>query len=204
MCYMWRIDFNRGVLKSMPRSRFTDAERTAAEARLATGESVAQVAKAFGRSRQSLARIKAAMDRRSMGRLDVTLTVRLALEERAALQTAAEAHGLTVSEAIRHLARQASGLLALRSDEQDALATARRELSSLGTNLNQLARLGAGGRLKWNPGDSALLRKVLDRVDDLAEQVVGLVAVASRPVGLGSVNDAQSSASAMSREGDVP
>jgi transposase-like protein len=204
VCYMWRIDCNRGVLKSMPRSRFSDAERTAAEARLATGESVAQVAKAFGRSRQSLARIKAAMDRRSMGRLDVTLTVRLALEERAALQTAAEEHGLTVSEAIRHLARQASGLLALRSDEQEALATARRELSSVGTNLNQLARLGAGGRLKWNPGDSALLRKVLGRVDDLAEQVVGLVAFASRPTGLGSVNDAQSSASAMSRQGEVP
>jgi hypothetical protein len=145
---------------------------------------VAQVALALGRSRQSLARIKAAMDRQSIGRLDVTLTVRLALEERAALQTAAEAHDLTVSEAIRHLVRQASGLLALRSDEQEALAAARRDLSSIGTNLNQLARLGASGKLKWNPGDSALLRKVLGRVDDLAEHVVGLVAAAARPAGL--------------------
>lgn len=204
MCYIWRIGCNRGVLKAMPRSRFSDAERTAAEARLAAGESVAQVAAALGRSRQSLARIKAAMDRRTMGRLDVTLTVRLALEERAALQTAAESHGLTVSEAIRHLVRQASGLLALRSDEQTTLAAARRELSSVGTNLNQLARLGAGGRLKWNPGDSALLRKVLSRVDDLAEKVVGIVAAAGRPEGLGSRVDGRASDSATPREGDVP
>jgi transposase-like protein len=187
----------------MPRSRFSNAERTAAEARLAAGESVAQVAAALGRSRQSLARIKAAMDRRSMGRLDVTLTVRLALEERAALQMAAEAHGLTVSEAIRHLVRQASGLLALRSDEQAALAAARRELSSVGTNLNQLARLGAGGKLKWNPGDSALLRKVLGRVDDLAEQVVRLVAAAGRSEGLGSGGEARASAAQKSREGEA-
>lgn len=204
MCYMWRNDINRGVLQSMPRSRFSDAERTAAEARLAAGESVAQVALALGRSRQSLARIKAAMDRRTMGRLDVTLTVRLAVEEREALQTAAEAHGLTVSEAMRHLVRQASGLLALRSDEQEALAAARRELSAVGTNLNQLARLGAGGKLKWNPGDSALLRKVLGRVDDLAEQVVGFVAAAGRAEGLGSDADGRALASATSREGEVP
>jgi len=201
---MWRIGYNKGVLQAMPRSRLEDAERTAAEARLAAGESVAHVALALGRSRQSLARIKAAMDRRTTGRLDVTLTVRLALAERAALQTAAEAHGLTVSEAIRHLVRQASGLLALRSDEQAALAAARRELSSVGTNLNQLARLGAGGRLKWNPGDSALLRKVLGRVDDLAEKVVGLVAAAGSAEGLGSGEEARASASATTREGDVP
>ena len=187
----------------MPRSRFSVAERTAAEARLAAGESVAQVALALGRSRQSLSRIKAAMDRRTMGRLDVTLTVRLSLEERDALQTASEAHGLTVSEAIRHLVRQASGLLALRSDEQEALAAARRELSSVGTNLNQLARLGAGGRLKWNPGDSALLRKVLGRVDDLAEHVVGLVAAAGRPEGLGTGSAATGSTSAQACEGEA-
>lgn len=70
VCYMWRIEGNKGVLQAMPRSRFSDAERTAAEARLAVGESVAQVALALGRSRQSLARIKAAMDRRSIGRLE--------------------------------------------------------------------------------------------------------------------------------------
>ncbi len=203
VCYMWRIGCNKGVLQAMPRSRFSDAERAAAEARLAAGESVAQVALALGRPRQSLARIKAAMDRRSIGRLDVTLTVRLALEERAALQTAAEAHGLTVSEAMRHLVGQARGLLALRSDEQAALAAARRELSSVGTNLNQLARLGAGGRLKWNPGDSALLRKVLARVDDLAEQVVDFVAAAGRPAGLGPAAEAQSSGSDKSHEGEA-
>ena len=200
---MWRYDINKGVLKAMPRPRFPDAERTAAEARLAAGESLAQVAAALGRSRQSLARIKAAMDRRTTGRLDVTLTVRLSLEERAALQTAAEAHGLTVSEAMRHLVRQASGLLALRSDEQAALADARRELSSVGTNLNQLARLGAGGRLKWNPGDSALLRKVLGRVDDLAEHVVGLVAIAGRPEGLGTGGSVIGSPSAKARQGEA-
>ncbi|MEO8244752.1 MAG: DUF6290 family protein [bacterium] len=181
---MMRYEINKGVLKSMPRSRLSDAEISAAQARFAAGESVSQVAASLGRSRQSLARIKGALDRRSARRLDVTVTVRLTEDERAAFQMVAKANGLTVSEAIRHLVKQASGLLALQADEVSALAAARRELSSIGTNLNQLARLGASGKLKWNPGDSGLLRKVQGSVDDLAEEMVALLAAAGRPAGL--------------------
>jgi hypothetical protein len=184
VCYMMRSDINKDVLQAMPRSRLADAEIAAVQARFAAGESVSQVAASLGRSRQSLARIKGALDRRSARRLDVTVTVRLTEDERAAFQEVAKAKGLTVSEAIRHLVKQASGLLALQADEMAALAAARRELSAIGTNLNQLARLGASGKLKWNPGDSALLRKVLTSVDDLSEEMVTLLAAAGRPAGL--------------------
>lgn len=160
----------------MPRSRFRPEEIAAIQARLAAGESVAAIAASLGRSRQSLARIKGALDRQAARRLDVTVTVRLTHEERAGFLAVAEARGLTVSEAIRHLVRQASGRLALQADELTAIAAARRELSAVGNNLNQLARLGAAGKLNWNPGDSALLRKVAGRVDDLSEEVVALLA----------------------------
>ena len=127
----------------MPRSRLSSAETAAIKARLLAGESVAAVARSMGRSRQALSRIKGSLDRKEVRRLSVKLNIRITEDEHAAFQAVAEASGLTVSEAVRHLVRQASGLLALRSDEQAALAAARRELSSVGTNLNQLARLGA-------------------------------------------------------------
>ncbi len=160
----------------MPHRRLSRDEIAFAEARLAAGESVATVSSAMGRSRQALARIKGAMDRSQSRRLDVKLNLRVTEEERAAFQAVAEANGLTVSEAVRHLVRQASGLLALQADELAGIAAARRELSAVGSNLNQLARLGASGKLAWKSGDSALVRKVAARVDDLSESLVTLFA----------------------------
>lgn len=158
----------------MPRRRLSADEIAFAEARLAAGESVAAVSAAMGRSRQSLSRIKGAMDQSQSRRLDVKLNLRLTEAERSAFQTVAEANGLTVSEAARHLVRQASGLLALQAKELAGISAARRELSAVGSNLNQLARLGASGKLVWKSGDSALIRKVAARVDDLSEGLVTL------------------------------
>ena len=159
----------------MPRLRLSAAEVTVLQARFAAGESVAAVAASLGRSRQSLARIKGAMDRHQARRLDVKLNIRVTQGERAAFQAVAEASGLTVSEAVRHLVKQASGLLVLQADELAAISAARRELAAVGNNLNQLARLGASGKLKWNPGDTTLVRKVAARVDEISEGIVLLV-----------------------------
>ena len=159
----------------MPRLRLSPEEIAIAQTRFAAGESVSAVARALGRSRPSLARIKGAMTRGDALRLNVKLNIRVTEAERSAFQAVALASGLTVSEAIRHLVKQARGLLALRSDELTALHAARRELSAVGSNLNQLARLGAAGKLKWNPGDSALVRKVAAQVDDLSEGLVLLL-----------------------------
>ena len=159
----------------MPRLRLSAAEVTAIQARFAAGESVAVVAASLGRSRQSLARIKGAMDRHQARRLDVKLNIRVTQGERAAFQAVADASGLTVSEAVRHLVKQASGLLVLQADELAGIAAARRDLAAVGNNLNQLARLGASGKLKWNPGDTTLVRKVAARVDEISEGIVLLV-----------------------------
>jgi len=160
----------------MPRQRLSQDEIAFAEARLKSGESVAAVARAMGRSRQSLSRLKGALDRDHAQRLEVNLITRVTAEERASFQAVARAKGLTVSEALRHLVKQANGHLALQADELAGVAAARRELSAIGSNLNQLARLGAIGKLNWNPGDAALVRKVATRVDDLSEGLVLLFA----------------------------
>lgn len=160
----------------MPKPRLSPAEVAAIQARFAAGESVAAVAASLGRSRQSLARIKGAMDRHQAGRLEVKLNIRITQGERAAFQAVAKANGLTVSEAIRHLVKQASGLLALQADELGAIGAARRELAAVGNNLNQLARLGASGKLGWKSGDTAVLRRVGTRVDEISEAIVRLLA----------------------------
>ncbi|PZQ96174.1 MAG: hypothetical protein DI533_17210 [Cereibacter sphaeroides] len=160
----------------MSRSRLSPAETRAIEARLLAGESVAAVAASLGRSRQALARIKGALDRDQAQRLSVKLNIRVTVDEHAAFRTVAEAGGLTVSEAVRHLVRQASNLLAIHADELQAIAEARRDLCAVGNNLNQIARLGAAGKLAWRPGDSAVVREVGSRVDDLVEVIVHLLA----------------------------
>ena len=124
----------------MPRSRLTSAETAAIKARLLAGESVAAVARSMGRSRQALSRIKGSLDRKEVRRLSVKLNIRITEDEHAAFQAVAEASGLTVSEAVRHLVRQASDRLAIQADELDAIVAARRELSAVGNNLNQIAR----------------------------------------------------------------
>lgn len=168
----------------MPRQRLSLDEIDFAEARLKAGESVAAVAKAMGRSRQSLSRLKGTIDRGQAQRLDVNLITPVTENERATFQAITRSKGLTVSEALRHLVKQANGHLALQADELAAIAAARRELSAIGSNLNQLARLGAIGKLNWNPGDAALVRKVANRVDDLSEGLVLLFASLSGHRGL--------------------
>ena len=112
----------------MPRSRLTSTETAAITARLLAGESVSAVARSMGRSRQALSRIKGSLDRKEVRRLSVKLNIRITEDEHAAFQAVAEASGLTVSEAVRHLVRQASDRLAIQADELDAIASARREL----------------------------------------------------------------------------
>lgn len=159
-------------------SRLTDDDRDRIRARLAAGETVGAVARALGRHRQTVSRVKEDLDRQDGTRLAVKLNFRVTEAEHAHLLAAIRATDLTVSEAIRHLVRQATSLLALQSPEIEALAAARRDLAAVGNNLNQLARLGAVGRLHWKAGDAALVRKVAARVDDLVDEVVGLIAEA--------------------------
>jgi len=187
----------------MPKVQISATEVAAIQARFAAGESVAAVAASLGRSRQSLARIKGAMDRHQARRLDVKLNIRMTEGERAAFQTVADAHGLTVSEAIRHLVKQASGLLALQADELAVLSASRRELAAVGNNLNQLARLGASGKLGWKPGDASLLRRVAARVDEVSEGIVLLLAAHDSHQAL-SVDAAIASVSRSTSLSEVP
>jgi len=157
-------------------SRLSDDDRARIRARLAAGENVGAVARALGRHRQTVSRVKEDLERQDGTRLAVKLNFRVTEAEHAHLLAAIRSTDLTVSEAIRHLVRQATSLLALQSPEIEAIAAARRDLAAVGNNL--LARLGAVGRLHWKAGDAALVRKVAARVNDLVDEVVGLIAEA--------------------------
>ena len=159
-------------------SRLSDDDRDQSRTRLAAGETVGTVARALGRHRQAVSRVKDGLDHQDGTRLAVKLNFRVTEAEHAHLLAAIRSTDLTVSEAIRHLVRQATSLLALKSPEIEAIAAARRDLAAVGNNLNQLARLGAVGRLHWKSGDAALVRKVAARVGDLVDEVVGLIAEA--------------------------
>ena len=162
----------------MNNPRLPDDDIAEIRKRIAAGESLRSISRTLGRHRSSVARIRA-IARQEEGRpLSVKLNFRLSAEEHAVFLTVVEANRLTVSEAIRHLVRQAGGLLALQTEEIEAIGGARRDLAAVGNNLNQLARLGAAGRLKWKPGDNVLVRRVLSHVDALIEDVVALVAEA--------------------------
>jgi hypothetical protein len=155
----------------MPRSRLSSSE-------------IAAIAASLGRSRQTLSRIKGGLDRGQARRLSVKLNIRVTEGEHAAFRAVAEVRGLTVSEAARHLVRQANDLLAIQSEELQAIAAARQDLAAVGNNLNQTARLGAVGRLTWNARDAALVRKVGAYVDDLIEEVVHLLVALRKKQGL--------------------
>ena len=158
--------------------RLSDDDIAEIRKRIAAGESLRSISRTLGRHRSSVARIKAIARQEEARPLSVKLNFRLSAEEHAAFLTVAEANRLTVSEAIRHLVRQAGGRLALQAEEIEAIGGARRDLAAVGNNLNQLARLGAAGRLNWKPGDHALVRRALAHVDALVEDVVALVAEA--------------------------
>ena len=112
-------------------SRLSDDDRTRIRARLAAGEHVGAVARALGRHRQTVSRVKEDLERQDGTRLAVKLNFRVTEAEHAHLLAAIRSTDLTVSEAIRHLVRQATSLLALQSPEIEAIVAARRDLAAI-------------------------------------------------------------------------
>ncbi len=112
-------------------SRLSDDDRARIRAHLAAGENVEAVARALGRHRQTVSRVKEDLERQDGTRLAVKLNFRVTEAEHAHFLAAIRSTDLTVSEAIRHLVRQATSLLALQSPEMEAIAAARRDLAAL-------------------------------------------------------------------------
>ena len=95
----------------MPRQRLSLDEIDFAEARLKAGESVAAVAKAMGRSRQSLSRLKGTIDRGQAQRLDVNLITRVTENERATFQVLIATHGIGPALALAILGTHSPSVL---------------------------------------------------------------------------------------------
>src|SRR3990167_6112670 len=91
-------------------SRLSDADLARIRARLAAGENVGAVARALGLHRQTVSKVKEDLGRQDGTRLAVKLNFRVTEVEHAHLLAAIRSTDLTVSEAIRHLVRQATSL----------------------------------------------------------------------------------------------
>src|SRR3989338_11594496 len=128
-------------------SRLSDADRARIRARLAAGENVGAVARALGLHRQTVSKVKEDLGRQDGTRLAVKLNFRVTEVEHAHLLAAIRSTDLTVSEAIRHLVRQATSLLALQSPEIEAIAAARRGLPAGGDKPPPGGPRRGGGRV---------------------------------------------------------
>ena len=82
-------------------SRLSDDDRARIRARLAAGENVGAVARALGRHRQTVSRVKEDLERQDGTRLAVKLNFRVTEAEHAHLLEVLRSTDLTVSEAIR-------------------------------------------------------------------------------------------------------
>lgn len=170
-------------------ARLNPAEVEMVTAHIRAGLMNAEIARLTGRSKQSIARIRAGTIRRAVTTHGRTINVRVTEDEHQAIKAVAEREGLTVSASLRRLVRQATDRLDVHGDELVELAEARRELAAVGRNLNGMAKFAASGRLKWNARDAATLAAVAARVDQLSEAIVQLVNAARRkaPISAGTI-----------------
>lgn len=165
----------------MPKAKRLTAGEFAGIKRLITeGWSDREIAAKTGRSRQSVNKLRHQESPRNVTTHGRTITVRLTAEEYEGYRDFVKGRGLTVSDGVRRLIRLALGALDLQREEVEAIAAARRELAAVGRNLNQLTKLAQAGRLRWNRGDAALVKRVGDRTLDLTEAVSTLATVAHR------------------------
>lgn len=165
----------------MPRkSRLTNKEIFEIDRLVAEGMTDGEIAGQVGRSRQAVSRVRRQKHSPHTTTRGEVLNVRVTREEYEAFRALVAREGLTASDGMRRLMRLAVGALELRAEEIEALGEARRELTAVGRNLNQLTQLAQSGRLRWNARDGATLARLETRVGDLAEALTRFVNVARR------------------------
>lgn len=160
--------------------RLTAVEKEDIRSLLAEGFTVAQIRKKTGRSKDAIGRLRTG----DVALKEKYLNLRLTQDEFDAVHAAAQAQGLTASDYARRVLRGGVGQLAVSEEVTLAFEEARKQLSALGTNLNQLVTLGHQGKVKWNPGDSRMIESLQGSVRSLTGQVIKVVLAARRNVAL--------------------
>ena len=117
---------------------------------------------------------------------DAQIKFRCTSDEFATVAGKADKAGMSLAAFARTATVGAAGPRSLPPVPADAYALRQvlGHLGKVGSNLNQIARLGAVGRLTWNARDAALVRKLGARVDDLVEEVVHLLSALRAKQGL--------------------
>lgn len=165
----------------MPSRKRVDAkERLEILARISRGESDVDIAKAIGRHRSTVTKIRNSGVPRAVTTDGGTIHARLSASEHEAFSDKMKAEGLSNSDGVRRLVRHSLDLLDLRKEEIEALAALRKELNAIGVNLNQLTALAQSGRLNWNRRDAALVEKIDVKVDQVVNELVAFVGAGRR------------------------
>jgi len=162
------------------RNRVTPKERLDIMARIASGETDAQIALALNRHRSTVSKIRSGAQKKAVTTNGSMIHARIADEELEAFREFLDRRGLTISDGVRRLIRHSVDALDLQSEEIEAVLSTRKALNDIGRNLNQLVKLGNAGRLNWNARDGKLVDVLDQKVDDLTNQMIAFVSAARK------------------------
>jgi len=112
---------------------------------------------------------------------DQVLHTRLSRDERAAFRVFCDENGLTSSEVLRRLARQAAGFGPTYDGEtRDAILEYARQLKAIGVNINQIARILNSGRTPDYPTLHAGIGRLTRELSAHSQDYVSLCARAQK------------------------
>lgn len=152
----------------MSRLRFSKLpakERAKMAAAIRSGESVSEIAKAFGVSRRTVYNHKAKVEEIDLQCRTAVLTVRLNKKDVEDLDKLAEREQLTRAETARRVLLRAVDVFQPEPTEVEALRAIGLELAKVGSNLNQISNAINSERKFGGLKSSDALEDALDRVD---------------------------------------
>ena len=158
----------------MSRLRFSKLpakERARMAAAIRSGESVSQIAKAFGVSRRTVYNHKAQVEEIDLQSRTAVLTVRLNKKDVEALDKLAERESLTRAETARRVLLRATDVFLPQPAEAEALQAIGLELAKFGSNLNQISHAINSERKYGGLKSTDDLEAALERVEFLSREV---------------------------------
>lgn len=152
-------------------SKLPAKERAKIAAAIRAGDSVSEIAKAFGVSRRTVYNHKAQVEEVDLLCRTAVLTVRLNKKDIEELDKLAERESLTRAETARRVLLRATDVFMPQPAEVEALQAIGLELAKFGSNLNQITHAINMERKYGGLGSTDDVVAALERVEFLTRQV---------------------------------